>query len=228
MRARVVPTGTVVSIATVVPARRPRADGGDDRVEGAPSRAARRRRRRAAAPPRRGPGPRPRRPSCPASRAGARRRTASPSASSRPSSPGNGASPRLTRSTTRGSMSQPVTSWPGGRELRRERQADLAEARRRRTLSSRAIAPRTRLAAPGAVEHGLGAADGLQPLLERDDRRVRVAGQEVAERLELGQQRLAARRARSASRRPRSPRAGPARWTTRRSRCRCGRASGRP
>ena len=168
---------------------------GRRRCRPAPSRACRspdgrRRRRPAAAPPRRAR--RRRRPPAVVSVVARRRPspTTSASASASPSSPGNGGCAALTRSTATASMSQPIDLVAGAGDLGGERQADLAQRDDDRlqvatsTSNGRAVAR--------AGERRLGDEDGLEALGQRDHRRVGVAGEQVAEGLELDQQRLAA------------------------------------
>ena len=136
----------------------------------APVRAGAARRRPAAARRRRGRRPRRRRPRC---RSRARRRpsaTVSASASSSPASPGNGARPALTSSTTRGSMSQPTTSCPASAICAASGSPTLPSATTTARFSAARLAattvsPRAALASTASATR-----DGLQALLERDDR----------------------------------------------------------
>ena len=112
--------------------------------------------------------------------------TSSAIASSRPASPGNGASPALTASTARGVDVAADDVVAGARDVRRQRQAHLAQRDdddphtrtvcRLRALSSTFSAQRTVCRPSSSVTAG----------------DVVVAAHEVAERLELDEQRLAA------------------------------------
>ena len=102
---------------------------------------------------------------------------------------GTAARRALTSSTTRSSMSQPTTSWPARAICAASGSPTLPSATTTAFMraASLTVSPLRALSSTAsAVTHG------LQPRLERDDRRVVVAGDVGAERLVLDEQRLAA------------------------------------